>query len=170
MSVDITKLTKDQLAALRKQLDEIAAMKRDSRKLWHNTVKDMLTDKDEDGKFRNTTQDIWALLHKDGLEEHDPVTTTDQKERDRVLKKIQAFKQKLEKETDESGNLVYPEGTFGYKATATALTPRQYKAENVVAWFKNPENVNSLTSEDVAEIVESLKGQFGSIVKTLAKK
>jgi hypothetical protein len=169
MNVDITKLTKDQLTALRKQLATIAAARRDNCKIWHDTVKAMLTDKDEDGKFRNTTRDIWTLLHKDGLEDNDPATTTDQKERDRVLKKIQAYKQKLEKETDEAGNLVHADGMFGYKATATALTPKQYKAENVVAWFKNPENVNSLTSEDVSEIIESLKGQYGKIIKTLAK-
>lgn len=170
MNLDITRLDKTQLAALKAQLDQMAKQKRDSRKLWADTVKQMLMDKTEDGAFRNTTSDIWALLHRDGLESLDPATTTDQKQRDSVLKKIQAFKQKLEKETDESGNLVHPEGTFGYKATATALQPRQYKAENVVAWFANPENVNSLTSEDVSEIITALKGQFGDIVKTLAKK
>jgi hypothetical protein len=170
MNVDITKLDKAQLAALKAQLDQLSKQKRDSRKLWADTVKQMLMDKDEAGAFRNTTADIWSLLFRDGLESLDPTTTTDQKQRDSVLKKIQAFKQKLEKETDETGNLVHAEGTFGYKATATALQPRQYKPENVVAWFANPENVNALTAEDVGHIITSLKGQFGDIVKTLAKK
>lgn len=157
MQLDITRLDKTQLAAFKKQLDDIAKQKRDSRKLWADTVKQMLMDKDEAGAFRNTTADIWSLLFRDGLESLDPATTTDQKQRDSVLKKIQAFKQKLEKETDESGNLVHPEGTFGYKATATALQPRQYKAENVVAWFANQDNLIQLNQHDIEALEEAIK-------------
>jgi hypothetical protein len=46
---------------------------------------------------------------------------------------------------------------FGYKATATSLTPKQYKAENVVKWFADEANLLQLSGDDIDALSEAIK-------------
>lgn len=148
-AIDITKLTPAQLAALQKQLKAKGAeirSKKDERFLIIDT---MLKEKDEAGTgFRHTTRDIMNALVKENL-----VDTTAPEYDKNEIKKIQARKQFLEKQTGKDGQLVHPKGTFGYKPSehsgfsASPVT--------VVAWF-TPENVAKLTEEQAAAVRSAL--------------
>lgn len=158
--IDVNKLSKADIKALNEQLAKLTAERSQNRNIWKQTVLDMLTDMDEEGNFCNTTLDIWTALHADGLEDADPATTEVGKDRDRVLKKIQAFKQKLEKSTavkigDKEIDLTGL--SFGYKATESKLTPRAYTPEKVVEWFTNPEHVAKLSDADVKRIMAAIQ-------------
>lgn len=95
MNIDITTLTPEQLASITKQLKAVKAETKTNREAWQAEVDRML--QPEEGLFVHTTADIWLSLHLAKLEPLDPRETHDKDERDRVLKKIQARKQKLQK-------------------------------------------------------------------------
>jgi len=159
--IDINKLSKAQLKDLNAQITAMAVGRKQDRAVWTSTVTEMLLEKDESGNHVHTTVDIWGVLFKDGLETLNPAETKAGKERDSVLKKIQAYKQKQSKATNKEGVLIHAEGSLGYKATETSLTPRAYTPEKVTAWFANPENVSSVTKEQKKAILASLKGVKG---------
>jgi len=159
--IDINKLSKAQLKNLNAQITALAADRKQDRAVWTSTVKDMLLEKDESGSHVHTTVDIWGVLFKDGVETLNPVDVPPGKQRDSVLKKIQAYKQSLSKATNKEGVLLHPEGSLGYKATESSLTPRSYSPEKVAEWFKNAENVAGLSSEQKKAILASLKGVKG---------
>jgi hypothetical protein len=97
MNIDITTLTKEQLKAITDQLKTVKAEAKTNRDAWKEKVDSMLKPTD-DGEFLHTTADIWLELHLARLEDSDPRETHDKENRDRVLKKIQARKQKLKKD------------------------------------------------------------------------
>lgn len=133
--VDISKLTPEQLANLQKQLKARKNETKGSKEERFKIIDGMLQDKVEGtNEFRFTTRDILNKLRENNLVD---VTATDADE----IKKIQARKQHLEKKTDEKGNLVHPEGTFGYKQSATGFI---MTTDRIAAWFTE-ENVAKLT-------------------------
>ncbi len=157
--IDLNKLTPEQLAALQKQLKATKKVSKDDHKkrfeiidgmLKTKVTEDNIKDGEKVGEFKYTTRDIINALDSDGLIKDKIAEDWDQVE----IKKVQARKQFLEKKRDEKGNLVFPEGTFGYKASAGAgfaLTPVR-----VAAWFDTAENVAKLTPEQRATILKTL--------------
>jgi len=160
--IDINKLSKAQLKDLNAQITAMAVGRKQDRAVWTSTVTEMLLEKDESGNHVHTTVDIWSILFRDGVETLNPVDVLPGKERDSVLKKIQAYKQKLAKSTDKAtGNLIHPTGSLGYKATESSLTPRSYSPEKVTEWFTNADNVAGISLEQKKAILASLKGVKG---------
>lgn len=157
MTLDITELTSDQLAAIQAQLKDQAKQKRQVRGKRMELIEAMLQAKDEDGAFIHTTRDIATELSKQGLglmeqELQDKVLI------DKELRKIQAKKQHLEKLTDEKGELVHPEGTFGYKSSgglgSVNMGAAKVKVETIVEFMKT--RASELSAEQVAEIRKCL--------------
>jgi hypothetical protein len=149
--IDITKLTPSQLAALQKQLKEKSKEVRSKKDERFNIIDTMLKEKDDAGNFKHTTRDILANLVQENL-----VDTTDPEYVQREIKKIQARKQHLEKLTNEQGELVHPEGTFGYKPSEHVgfnLTPAR-----VVEFFKDAANVEKMSDEQKDAVREALEG------------
>lgn len=165
--LDITKLTPKQLAELQKQLKEHKAEVKSQRDERNTIIVDMLQEKDGDGNFANTTRDIAFALTKAGLTEFLTVDNfEDESMKDEVekeIRKVQAKKQHLEKLTDEKGELVYEEGTFGYKRSdrmggggaGGALAGSKVKPDTVVAFFEAG-RVGELTKEQKAIIAKAL--------------
>jgi hypothetical protein len=152
--LDISKLSAEQLKQLKAQLNAQRKTVNDKRGGRYAITDAMLKEKDENGGFKHTTGDILAALQAKSDETGVPTTLT-KDERAEWLKKIQTRKQYLEKLTDEAGNLVHAEGTFGYKPSAggfTALTP-----DRVVDWLLDDANVEKLTPADRKAILKALK-------------
>lgn len=147
--LDLAKLTPAQLSALQKQLKEkskVVLGKKDER---FAIIDRMLAEK-KDGQFVNTTRNIL-----DALLAYNLVDTTPEDYDQIEIKKIQARKQHLEKKTDEKAQLVYPVGTFGYKASEGGAF--QLGAVRIVKWLNTPENIKTLTPDDKASIIAALK-------------
>ena len=161
--LDITKLSSEQLAAIQKQLQERNKAQSANRGERSEIMVAMLKEKDENGEFINTTRDIAFKLAENGL---CAILTKDnfndeamKAEVEKEIRKVQAKKQQLEKATNEKGELVHPEGTFGYKSSpkggAANLSGKAVKAETVVGFFESG-RVSELTKEQIALIKKSL--------------
>jgi ribosomal protein L10 len=153
--LDLTKLSSAQLKALRDQLKEKSKETVNSRKQRFELIDKLLSEKDEDGNFLHTTREIAEALAEAQLTD-----TTQEDWHSEEIKKIQARKQFLEKKTDEKGELVHPEGTFGYKKTATGggglgFSASKVKLETILAFFKS-DRVAELNDEQKAEIISKL--------------
>ena len=148
-AIDISKLTPEQLASLQKQLKAKKAESSGNSKERFVIIDGMLQQKDESGGFKFTTRDIMNALVKENL-----ITTNGSEDEQNEIKKIQARKQFLEKKRDEKGQLVYPEGTFGYKTSA--LAGFKLGATKVTEWF-TPENVATLTPAQKDTILRAVK-------------
>ncbi len=153
--IDLTKLSSAQLKALKDQLKEKSKEVVSERKQRFEVIDRMLQEKDEDGNFVHTTREIAEALAEARLTD-----TSAEDWHSEEIKKIQARKQFLEKKTDEKGELVYPEGTFGYKKSATGggglgFSASKVKIETILAFFKS-DRVSELSEEQKAEIVAKL--------------
>lgn len=162
--LDVTQLTPAQLKALQKQLSEHKAAASSNREERNNVIYEMITEKDENGEFVNTTRDIAKTLADNGLCEFltsENFDSEDMKEEvQKEIRKIQARKQLLEKKTDEKGELVYPEGTFGYKSGGvgnSTLSASKVKVETIVAFFTQG-RATELTDEQSQAILEAVQG------------
>ena len=113
--IDINDLTDEQLTQLRAAMKEQTKQKSTQWAAKRERVLSMLQETDENGEFLRTTADIWAVLYEEGLEPDSP-QTTNQKIRDRVLKWIQADKQKAEKDGLTVGYKPTPREGFGLTA------------------------------------------------------
>lgn len=149
--IDITKLTPEQLKALRSQLKEVKKQTTGKKDERFKIIDDMLKEKTEDGKgFKHSTRDILNVLVKEKL-----VDTTVPDYDSAEIKKIQARKQFLEKKTDEKGNLVYPKNTFGYRPSDHAGFA--LKPSRITEWLADDDNVKLLSAEQKATIVKKLQ-------------
>lgn len=153
--IDLTKLNSAQLKALKDQLKEKSKEVVSERKQRFEIIDRMLQDKDEDGNFVHTTREIAEALAEARLAD-----TSKEDWHSEEIKKIQARKQFLEKKTDEKGELVYPENTFGYKKSATGggglgFSASKVKLETIMAFFAS-DRVSELTEEQKATIAAKL--------------
>jgi len=105
--IDITKLTPEQLKQITTQLKAVKAEASSKRKEWQELLDRMLEEK------THTTAAIWQAGFDAGHVDEDPSNTTG-KDRDRVLKRIQARYQKRSKAGDDVG--VVRTVTVGQKA------------------------------------------------------
>lgn len=160
--IDVTQLTPAQLKALQKQLSEHKAVASSHREERNNVIYEMTTEKDEDGNFVNSTQDIAKVLCDNGLCEFlttENFGSEDMKEEvQKEVRKIQARKQLLEKKTDEKGELVYPEGTFGYKSAGggnSNLSASKIKVATVLGFFTTG-RATELTDEQKTQVIEAI--------------
>lgn len=148
-TIDLSKLTPAQLAALQKQMKEKRKAAQGDSKERFAIIDTMLAEKNEDGSFKHTTRDILLKLQQEKL--------VDESENDfgpREIKKIQARKQFLEKKRDEKGELVYPPNTFGYKASehvGFGLT-----GARVVKFFTEEDGASKLTDEQKKAVIAAL--------------
>lgn len=131
--IDITALTPAQLKAIQAQLKAVRTEASEARKAWQTTVDAMLAEK------THTTLAIWEKLHSDKLVDEDPATTTG-KDRDRVLKRIQARCQKLKK----AGEDVDTVRTIVVGRPAITL-------ESVLDWF-----ATTATAEEIEKLREEI--------------
>lgn len=129
--IDITKLTPEQLKQINVQLKAVKAESSSKRKEWQTLLDSMLDEK------THTTAAIWEAGFAKGLVEEDP-STTKGKDRDRVLKRIQARYQKRSKAGDDVG--VVRTITVGQKAICL---------ETVLEWCVNAsaEDLEALREE-----------------------
>lgn len=153
--IDLTKLSSSQLKALKDQLKEKSKEVVSERKQRFEIIDRMLQAKDDDGNFLHTTREIAEALAEARLAD-----TSKEDWHSEEIKKIQARKQFLEKKTDEKGELVYPENTFGYKKSATGggglgFSASKVKLETIMAFFAS-DRVSELTDEQKATIAAKL--------------
>tara|TARA_R110002124_G_scaffold181870_1_gene349284 strand:- start:310 stop:720 length:411 start_codon:yes stop_codon:yes gene_type:complete len=94
--IDITTLTAAQLKQITIQLKAVKAESSGKRKEWQTLLDTMLDEK------THTTAAIWQAGFEAGHVDEDPSSTTG-KDRDRVLKRIQARYQKRSKAGDDVG-------------------------------------------------------------------
>lgn len=147
--IDLAALTPAQLAALQKQLKEKSKEVAGKAEDRFKVIDAMLQEKDEDTKeFKHTTRDIMNALIKDGT-----VTAPTAADEQNHIKKIQARKQFLEKKRNEKGELVYPTGTYGYKASGGVGF--MMTGAKITEWFTD-ENVTKLTKEQIKSIIAAL--------------
>lgn len=150
--IDISKLTPEQLAALQKQLKATKKVDSGKAKERFAIIDTMLQEKDEDnGGFKHTTRDILNRLVKEEL-----IKPAGSEDEQNEIKKIQARKQFLEKKRDEKGELVYPDGTFGYKPSSALGF--QMTAAKCVEWF-TPEHVATMTDAQKDTVIRALSAK-----------
>jgi hypothetical protein len=147
-AIDISKLTPEQLASLQKQLKATKKVTNEKSKERFTIIDAMLVEKDEAGAFKHTTRDILNVLQSEKL-----VVTNCAEDEQNEIKKIQARKQFLEKRRDEKGELISPEGTYGYKASSAMGF--KLSGQKVTDWF-TPENVATLTEAQSSAILKAL--------------
>jgi len=147
--IDLASLTPEQLSALQKQLKEKSKEVRGKHKERFTIIDQMLTEKDEEGKFKHTTRDILNVLVQEKL-----VNDTGEKWDQVEIKKIQARKQFLEKSTGKDGELLHPEGTFGYKAST--MMGFGATANSVAKFFEDATKVATLTGDQRNAILAAL--------------
>lgn len=148
--IDLSKLTAEQLIQLQKQLKakkkEVSG-KKDER---FNIIDTMLAEKDEDsGEHKWTTRDIVTKLAENNL-----IDTTAPDYYKNEIKKVQARKQFLEKQTDKEGKLVAQPGTYGYKPSS--FSGFSLGPEKVVEFFQDENKVATLTGDQRNIILKAL--------------
>jgi hypothetical protein len=161
--IDVTSLSPAQLKSLQKQLSEHKAVASSHREERNNVIYTMTTEKNEDGEFANSTTDIAKVMCDNGLCEFlttENYASEDMKEEvQKEVRKIQARKQLLEKKTDEKGELVYPEGTFGYKSGGTGgnsnLSASKVKVATILGFFSTGRSTE-LTAEQKTTVIEAI--------------
>ena len=136
-AIDITKLTTEQLAALRKALKANSSVT--DHKQWNTVVDAMLQGQDATG-FKHTTGDILAAVVAKKL----MPKPMDKNQRAMAIKRIQTRKQLLEKKVDETGKKLFK---VGYKPSENGLT---MGLDRVLAWL------DVATNEDRAAVAKHL--------------
>jgi hypothetical protein len=148
-AVDIASLTPAQLKKLQEQLKERNKELKGKKDERFAIIDALLQEKDDDGNFVHSTRDILGKLEEAGL-----VDNTAPNYDTNEIKKIQSRKQFLEKKRDEAGELVFPEGTFGYKASERVGFGM--RAATVVKFFEDEEQLATLTDDQRDIIVKAL--------------
>lgn len=149
-TIDLSKLTDEQMTQIRAQLKAQRATLADGRAERYTIIDRMLVEKDDTG-FKNTTADIRAALVTAKLIPAHQQNPEDMKE---WLKKIQTRKQHLEKETNDDGTLKYAKGTFGYKLSAGGFT---LTPDRVIDWLMDEGNLARLSAADRKAILKAVK-------------
>lgn len=157
--IDITELTSEQLAAVQAQLKAQAKARKEQRGTRMDLIVQMLKDKDDNGAFKHTTRDIAMALHEAGvgLTESE---LEDKKEMEQEIRRIQAKKQQMEKARDKAGELIHPEGTFGYKpshnfSSGTGMAAGKVRVETVMEFMRTR----------FSELTEDQKIELGTILE-----
>lgn len=157
--ISIDQLSSEQLAALQAQLKEQSKARAANRAERMSIIEQMLQDKDDHGEFKHTTTDIATRLSEAGL----GLTAdelADPKLRDKELRRIQAKKQQLEKAKDKAGQLIHPEGTFGYKPSHTFSNGTGMAAGRI-----KPETVMEFLRTRFSELSEDQKIEIGELLE-----
>lgn len=130
-TIDISKLSVDQLAAIKKQLKAQKKEKSKGRSTWVATVDKMLQEKDGNS-FKHTTADILQALQT--------AKVWDGTEREVELKKVQTRKQLLEKKPEFKDKV-------GYKASAHGFA---VNVDRVIAW------VTTASADELQQVVGAI--------------